>query len=50
MKPLLWGDNWLTWKFARFRCRALRQHTATCRGRTDHVRDGQIIDPGRWAA
>lgn len=42
-------DNRLGAAVARFLCRRLRYHTRWCRGRSDHVRDGAIIDPGRWA-
>lgn len=42
-------DNRLTAVLARVKCRALRRHGLYCRGRADHVRDGRIIDPGRWA-
>lgn len=41
-------DNWLTYRLAGVLCRRFRRHTLHCRSRSDHVRDGRIIDPGRW--
>ena len=41
-------SDWLAWKASRVLCRMFRRHTACCRGRLDHVRGGEIIDPGRW--
>lgn len=43
-------DNRLTARLARVLCRRFRRHTLYCRGRKDHVRNGQIIDPGRWSS
>lgn len=42
-------SGWLASKVSRVLCRVAHRHTSYCRGRADHVRDGQIIDPGRWA-
>lgn len=43
-------DNPLGWRLGRVACHYFRWHYLGCRGRRDHVRDGQIIDPGRWSS
>lgn len=42
------SDTWLGYRLASVLCRVFHHHTLACRGRGDHVRDGKIIDPGRW--
>jgi len=38
----------LEYRYDKLRCRLFRIHGPSCRGRSDHVRNGQIIDADRW--
>jgi hypothetical protein len=41
-------DNQLGKLISGILCRVFHRHSLFCRGRRDHVRDGKVIDPGRW--
>lgn len=41
-------DNPVTYRLSRALCH-LGAHSKFCRGRRDHVLNGKLIGPGRWA-
>lgn len=41
-------DNPVAYGLSRIACRCFGAHTVYCRGRRDHARAGEHIDPRRW--